>query len=141
MSADLQISSRLIIPGRWLSWVAVRASGPGGQNVNKVASKVILTFDYRKCPLIKPGVAKRLAAAHASKHDKEGRLTVVSQLSRNQSDNLSDARRKLTLFIQQALVIPKRRRATKPTRGSQRRRLESKRKQGDKKQARKKDWS
>ncbi len=132
----LVVNDRIVIPVGDLSWTAVRASGPGGQNVNKVSSKVELCFDLAKCAVLHPAVKARMFEACANRLDAEGRVRVVSQATRDQGKNLQDARDKLAALVRAALFVPKPRRPTKPTRGSQRRRMDDKRKQGRKKELR-----
>lgn len=132
----LRIDDRILIPASDLSWSAVRASGPGGQNVNKVSSKVELRFDLAHCEALHPAVKARLWTSCANKLDAEGKVRIVSQATRDQPQNLADARDKLAALIRAALTPPKPRRPTKPTRGSQRRRLQAKSQNSDKKRLR-----
>jgi ribosome-associated protein len=125
---DLRVTDRLVIPAEELSWSASRASGPGGQNVNKVSSKVDLRFDLPRNSRLSPEAKLRLA--QSSRLDADGCVIVISQVTRDQSRNLEDAREKLALLIRAALVVPKKRRPTKKTRGSQERRLGEKKKHG-----------
>jgi len=136
MSEPLVIDGVLTIPGAELSWTSVRASGPGGQNVNKVASKVELRFDAARSAVLPEPVRARLAALAASRLDAEGRIVVTSQLTRDRSRNLADARTKLADLIRAAARPPKRRRPTRPSFASKRVRLEGKRHQAKKKQMR-----
>lgn len=136
MSRDLQVTGRITLPGSELSWKAVRASGPGGQNVNKVASKVELRFDLAHTTSLDYGVKARLRALASGRLDADGALVIVSQATRSQEQNLEDARQRLAELVRRALIVPKRRRDTRPTRGSVERRLEGKRRQGNKKQTR-----
>ncbi len=136
MSEPLAVGTRVVIPARDLSWTAARASGPGGQNVNKVSSKVALTFDLTGTAALDAATKARLAAAYPSYIDSRGTLTVTSQATRDQSRNLEDAREKLREMIARALVVPKRRKKTRPSRGAQARRLESKHKHSEKKRER-----
>jgi ribosome-associated protein len=129
----LFVNDRVVIPATDLSWTAVRASGPGGQNVNKVASKVELRFTLAECSVLSPSVKARMFTACKSRLDAEGRVRIVSQLTRDQSQNLEDAREKLAELVRAALTVPKPRTATKPTRGSKRRRLQGKHMQSEKK--------
>lgn len=133
---DLLINRRIVIPAADLAWTAVRASGPGGQNVNKVASKVDLRFDLAGTTAFSDEVKERLRRLPEARLDRDGRLVVTSQVTRDQSRNLEDAREKLADLIRRALVVPKRRKPTKPTKGSRERRLGAKRAQSEKKQAR-----
>ncbi len=125
--APLPVDARVTLPAEDLSWTAVRAGGPGGQNVNKVASKVELRFDLPGTRALAPDVKARLRALAAGRLDAEGRVLLTSQRTRDQLQNLADAREKLAELVRRALFVPKARRATKPTRGSQERRLEGKR--------------
>jgi ribosome-associated protein len=136
MSSDLVVSAAVRIPALELEWTAMRASGPGGQNVNKVSSKVELRFDLRGSQVLSAAVKARLRQAFSHRLDAEGRLVIRSQLTRDQTQNLADARKKLGAMIRAALVPPKRRRATRPTLASKQKRLEGKRLQSKKKQAR-----
>jgi ribosome-associated protein len=132
----LVIDGRLTIPAQLLSYTAVRASGAGGQNVNKVASKVELYFDLDACEELSQPVKMRLAGLCRNRMDAEGRVRIVSQATRDQGRNLEDARDKLAELIRQALTVPRPRRPTKPTRSSKRRRMDEKRRDGQKKQLR-----
>ena len=126
-----------MIPSRELSWSAARASGPGGQNVNKVSSKVDLRFDLAGSSVIGPQLAARVRAkAGTSRLDAEGQVVIVSQVTRDQRRNLEDAREKLAELIRAAMVVPKRRKATKPSRGAKERRLGEKKHRGDIKKGR-----
>ncbi len=136
MVEPLRITSELVIPPGELSWSAARSSGPGGQNVNKVASKVELRFDLRGSRALGPDVKSRLRALARNRLDAEGRLRIVSQRTRDQIRNLEDARAKLVALVRAALEPPSPRRPTRPTRSSQRRRVENKQHQARKKQLR-----
>jgi ribosome-associated protein len=136
VSEPLYVTPAVTIPARELSWSAARASGPGGQNVNKVASKVELRFDLSASTALDPATKARLRALAGARLDADGRLIVVSQQTRDQGRNLEDAREKLRVLILHALERPKVRRPTRPSRGATVRRLDDKRRQGDKKRAR-----
>ncbi len=137
MSEDLVIDATLTVPGADLEWAAARAGGPGGQNVNKVATKVELWFDVGGTNVLTQGAKQRLRAiAGASRLDREGRVHISASSSRSQGQNLEDARKRLAEMIAQAIVVPKRRRPTKPTKASKRRRVDDKRRNASKKASR-----
>lgn len=114
------------IPDSAVSIRAVRSSGPGGQNVNKVASKVELRVDLDAIEGMHPEARARLRALCKNDLDAEGKLLVTSQLTRDQRRNVEDAREKVRSLVARALVRPTPRRKTKPTRGSVERRIEHK---------------
>ena len=127
----------IVIPSRELSWSAARASGPGGQNVNKVSSKVDLRFDLEGTIALPPEVRARVRAkAGASRLDAEGRVVIVSQITRDQKRNLEDAREKLAALVRAAMVVPKRRKKTAPSRGAKERRLGEKKRRAETKRGR-----
>jgi len=136
--SDLIVTPTLTIPEHELEWSAVRASGPGGQNVNKVSTKVELRFDVEGSAVLGAAVKQRLRALARKRLDAEGRLVVTDQSTRLQSQNLERARAKLADLIQSALVAPKPRKPTRPSRAAKRRRLEHKHQLSEKKQARRK---
>ena len=132
---DLSIPP-ITIPAADLTWFAVRSGGPGGQNVNKVASKVDLRFDLDGTTALRPEVKARLRRIAQGRLDKDGRVQIISSVTRDQSRNLEDARQRLAAMIRQALVRPKHRRATKPSRGAKERRLKEKKRRSERKQSR-----
>ena len=136
MAGSLAIAPGIAIPDTELSWVAVRASGPGGQNVNKVSSKVELRFDFETSRVLSMPVKARLRVLAASRLDADGKIVITSQATRNQPHNLLDARDKLAQLLRLALVVPKRRRKTKPSRSARETRLTDKRRHAEKKQTR-----
>ena len=136
MADALEVTSQIAIPGRELDWSAARASGPGGQNVNKVSSKVELYFDFERSTVLDPMTKARLRVIGAVYLDRTGRLRITSQVTRDQSRNLDDARRKLRELVLRALIRPKPRRKTKPSRGAIERRFSDKKRASEKKKAR-----
>lgn len=136
MPQDLDIDGRVVIPGDDLSWTSVRSGGPGGQNVNKVATKVVLRFDLPGCQVLSSAQKERLRNLATGRMDAEGAIIITSQVTRNRVQNLADARDKLAELVRRCLVAPKKRRPTKPSRGAKRRRLQDKRKQSEKKKNR-----
>ncbi|HEX3344439.1 MAG TPA: alternative ribosome rescue aminoacyl-tRNA hydrolase ArfB [Polyangiaceae bacterium] len=126
MPEPIVVRPGVVVPADALSFHAVRSGGPGGQNVNKVASKVELRVDLALVQGLDGGARARLRAACATQLDAEGRLLVTSQRTRDQRLNLEDARDKVRALVARALVRPRPRRATRPTRGSVQRRLSDK---------------
>ncbi len=130
------VVAHLVIPEAELRWTAVRASGPGGQNVNKVSSKVDLRFEFEECDALSDELKARLRARAAPRLDAEGRIQITSQLTRNQADNLADAREKLSQLLLAAMTVPKARRKTKVSRAKKAKRVAQKRVHAEKKQSR-----
>ncbi len=113
-----------------LSESFVRASGPGGQNVNKVSSAVQLRFDVRHSPSLPNDVAVRLMRLAGKRLTKEGVIVIVAQQHRDQTRNRADARERLFDLIRQAAVRPVPRRATKVPKAQKRKRIEGKKHRG-----------
>ena len=137
MSEPLVVSAELILPADELRWTAVRGSGPGGQNVNKVSSKVELRFDVARTAKLDDECKQRLVALAGHKMDKEGVLLVVCQETRDQKKNLEGARTRLAELLRAALIRPIKRRKTKISKGAIQRRLTVKKLVSEKKRARK----
>ncbi|MGE4326543.1 MAG: alternative ribosome rescue aminoacyl-tRNA hydrolase ArfB [Pseudodonghicola sp.] len=109
----------------------IRASGPGGQNVNKVSSAVELRFEAERSPSLTPAVKARLKRLAGRRWTLEGAIVLQCDETRSQVRNREIARDRLVELIQKALIAPKRRIATKPTKGSIRRRLDAKKVRGE----------
>jgi ribosome-associated protein len=122
----IRITPTISIDERELDERFIRASGPGGQNVNKLSSAVQLRFDVRNSPNLPDDVRARLERLAGSRLTRDGVLVLIAQRHRTQERNRADALDRLIELIQRAAVAPVPRRPTKPTRGSRERRLETK---------------
>lgn len=129
--ADIQVNDRIVVPEAALETKAVRASGPGGQHVNKTASKIQMRVDLDRIVGFLPDELPRVREFLKSRLDAEGRLLVMSQDSRDQMRNRDDCAAKVAELLRAAIVRPKVRRPTRPTRASKDRRIEAKRRHSE----------
>ncbi len=138
----LKVDERIDIDERELEERFVRASGPGGQNVNKVSTAVELRFDVRNSAALTPAVRQRLVRLAGRRMTDDGILVIKAEQFRTQDRNRDDARQRLVELIREAAVPPKPRIKTRPTLASKTRRLEGKTKRGEVKRQRssKGDW-
>ena len=123
----LDITESIRIPEDEFEWSFARSSGPGGQNVNKVASKAVLRWNVATSPSLPDDVRSRLQAQQRRKVTVEGDFILTSQRYRDQERNKQDCLEKLRDYVLQAAVVPKVRKKKKPTRASKERRLSEKR--------------
>lgn len=130
MTREIVVNGTVRVPDRALSVRAVRASGPGGQNVNKVATKIDLRVDLDAIEGISEPALARLKALCRHRLDAEGRLMVSSQTERNQARNLEEALDRVRGLVAAALREPRSRKASKPSKASRERRLETKKRRG-----------
>ena len=136
----LQISRTLALPETELTERFLRADGPGGQHVNRTESAVELRFDVAGSPSLPDDVRARLLARRDRRMTDAGLLVIQARRFRDQARNRDDARARLAEIVRGALVPPKKRVATRPTRASQERRLAGKQQRGRVTQARSRNW-
>ena len=132
----LYINPRIQIPESELEECFIRSSGPGGQNINKVASAVQLRFDTGKAAALDEEIKKRLKRLAGRRMTADGVIVIEARRYREQDKNRTDARERLTGLIRRSIEKPRSRRQTHPTRASARRRVEEKKKRGKVKQRR-----
>lgn len=132
----IRVTAKISIDKREIAESFVRASGPGGQNVNKLSTAVQLRFDARHSPSLPPDVARRLERLAGSRVTRDGVLVITAQRHRTQPRNRQDALERLIDLIRRAAIAPVKRRPTKPTAGSRERRIEGKKHRADVKKLR-----
>jgi len=126
----LKVTPDLTIDESELKETFMRASGPGGQNINKVATAIQLRFDVGHSPCLPEPVRARLRRLAASHINAEGILIINARRYRTQQRNRQDARERLATLIRRAMIPPKKRKPTRPSRAAHERRLETKRRRG-----------
>jgi ribosome-associated protein len=132
----VQITPDVTLPDQDLDWSFVRASGPGGQNVNKVATAAQLRFDLAGTLSLEPAVKERLRSLAGRRVTDDGALIISARNQRTQEGNRREALERLADLIRRASIAPKARKPTRPTRGARERRLQTKTKQRATKQLR-----
>ena len=132
----LEVTPTLSIPLDEFEWSFARSGGPGGQNVNKVASKAVLRWNFEASPSVPEEVKARFRAKFPTRLTTEGEVVLSSEETRDQGRNREACLEKLGTLLRAATVIPKKRRPTKPSKASQRRRVADKRRASDKKATR-----
>lgn len=132
----LVVAPHIRIPRAEFEFTYVRSSGPGGQNVNKVNSKAVMRWSPTRTPSLPEPMRARFLAKFASKLTNEGELVITSDRHRDQPSNIEDCFEKVREMLVSVAVAPKKRRPTKPSKGSKERRLEGKRRDSAKKQNR-----
>jgi ribosome-associated protein len=132
----IPVTAKIAIDEREIEEQFVRASGPGGQNVNKLSTAVQLRFDVRHSPSLPPDVRARLERLAGARLTRDGVLVIIAQRHRTQVRNREDALERLLELIRQAAVAPVKRRPTRPTKASRERRIESKKRRAGIKQQR-----
>ncbi len=130
-SDDLQVTPAVRIPGAELAWRFSRSSGPGGQNVNKLNTRITLVFDLPGCPTLSDAQKERILKKLDTYADKDGNLHISSQQYRSQHANRHDAAKRLAVLIAEALKTHPKRRKTAVPRAAIRKRLEMKRKRAE----------
>lgn len=126
----IRITGAIAIDETELEEHFIRASGPGGQNVNKLASAVQLRFDVRHSPNLPPDVRDRLERLSGHRLTRDGVLVIMARRHRTQERNRADARERLIELIRSAAAAPTPRRVTRPTKAAKRRRLNAKARHG-----------
>jgi ribosome-associated protein len=136
----LLIGSELAIPDEDLEWKFVRASGPGGQNVNKVSSAVQLRFLLPQNSTLPAAAKQRLRRLAGQRLNDDGSILISARSERSQDQNRREALARLEGLVRESLIAPKIRKKTKPTRASKERRIESKKRRASTKRHRQSSW-
>jgi len=134
----LIVTQRIQIPEQELQMAFTRSSGPGGQNVNKVNSKAILTWSFQESKALPGEVRDRFVAKFGKRISGDGELQISSQRYRDQPRNIEDCRQRLVEMITSVVAAPVKRKPSQPSRGAQRRRLQEKKVRSDHKATRRK---
>ena len=133
---EIRITGRVRVFPHEVALSYARSGGPGGQHVNKTSSKVVLRWNLETSGALSEEQRARVRAKLASRLTDEGDLIVTSEKHREQSRNVDDAVAKFAEVLREALRVPKKRKATKPTKASQKRRMDAKRRRGETKRQR-----
>ena len=139
--AGLKIDEELTLPESELSFVTSRSSGPGGQHVNKVETRVTLLLDVAASPSLSDAQKEKIVSRLSTRVNRQGVLRVTAQKHRSQAANRELARERLADLLRQALEEKPRRRPTRPTAAAERRRIEEKRRRGRLKRERRRRFS
>lgn len=140
-SSDIRITTQIVIPRSEIRFSFVRSSGPGGQNVNKVASKAVMRWPASSSIAIPDDVRVRLLVSCARRINDRGELVLTSQRYRDQAKNIDDCLEKLHDLIAAAAVAPKKRKRTKVSKAAKERRLKQKRATSQRKSNRRSSWN
>ncbi len=136
MSEELEIKPGVTLPAHELSWAASRSGGPGGQHVNTTSSKVTLRWKVAETQALSEVQRARVMTKLANRITQDGELVLHAESERSQHQNLQQARTQLASLVRQALIVPKKRVATKPSRAAKRKRVDEKKQRGQTKKLR-----
>ncbi len=136
----LIVNDNLKIPLAEFTYQFARSSGPGGQNVNKVNTKVLLRWEVKKSPSLPESVRQRFLERYGNRINAEGEFLLTSTRYRDQKRNVEDCLEKLAELLRAVATPPRKRKKTKPTRGSKERRLKEKKQRGERKEGRGGNW-